>query len=141
VVGTLPENVVLLNALPDAAALSQVEALWIAGLARAEAAAFATLAREQRVLLNVEDVPALCDFHSVAEVRRGDLLIGISTGGKSPGLAARVRRWIEGAFGPEWAERTAEIARQRDEWRARGASIPELACLTDETIATAGWMP
>lgn len=122
-------------------ALRGVAALWIVGLPETEAAPLAAHARALGVLVNVEDVPALCDFHSVAEVRRGDLLIGISTGGRSPGLAARVRRWIAGVFGPEWAERTQAIGEQRAEWRAQGAAVPDLAWLTDAAIQDAGWLP
>ena len=76
--------------LPGPADLAELRAIWIVGLPDDEAAALATRARMARVLVNVEDRPALCDFHSVAEVRRGDLLLTVSTGGASPGLAARI---------------------------------------------------
>jgi precorrin-2 dehydrogenase / sirohydrochlorin ferrochelatase len=52
--------------------------------------------------VNVADRPALCDFYVPATVRRGDLLIAISTSGKSPALAARARRTLEREFGPEY---------------------------------------
>ena len=84
-----------------------MRALWIVGLPDDEAAELAALARSERVLVNVEDRPALCDFHSVAEVRRGDLLLTVSTGGASPGLAARIRARLAAEFGPEWADRLA----------------------------------
>ena len=87
-----------------------MRALWIVGLPDDEAAALAALARSERVLVNVEDRPALCDFHSVAEVRRGDLLLTVSTGGASPGLAARIRARLAADFGPEWAERARPAA-------------------------------
>ena len=79
----------------------------------------AALARSERVLVNVEDRPALCDFHSVAEVRRGDLLLTVSTGGASPGLAARIRARLAAEFGPEWAERVALLRGHRAAWRQR----------------------
>lgn len=137
-IGTLPENVILRDRLPDAGALSGLAALWIAGLPRTEAEPLAAAARAARVLVNVEDVPALCDFHSVAEVRRGDLLIGVSTGGRSPGLAARLRRWIDTALEPEWAARTAALGAQRAAWRAQGAS--DLAVRTEALLEAAGWL-
>jgi len=140
-IGAVPGNVVLRDGLPDAVALSDLSALWIAGLPAEEAARLARLARVLRVLVNVEDAPALCDFHSVAEVRRGHLLIAISTGGRSPGLAALVRRWIAAAFGPEWAGRTEAIGAQRAAWRAEGASMAEVAERTEAAVEAARWMP
>jgi precorrin-2 dehydrogenase / sirohydrochlorin ferrochelatase len=137
----LPRGVAVRPQLPAAGDLPGIRALWIAGLGEAEAAALAQLARQAGALVNVEDRPALCDFHSVAEVRRGDLLITVSTAGRSPGLAARIRARIAAAFGPEWAARTAALGERRQAWRARGASIRELARMTDEAIDAGGWMP
>lgn len=126
--------------LPDADALRALRLLWIVGLPDAEAAVLAQAARRAGVLVNVEDRPQLCDFHSVAEVRRGDLLLTVSTGGRSPGLAARIRARLGDEFGPEWAARVDAISRDRTEWRRQRRSIPELASLTDEAIDTAGWL-
>ena len=106
--------------LPGRPDLLALRALWIAGLPDDEAAQLAALARSERVLVNVEDRPALCDFHSVAEVRRGDLLLTVSTGGASPGLAARIRARLAAEFGPEWAERLALLRGQRAAWRRDG---------------------
>ncbi|MGQ9629024.1 MAG: precorrin-2 dehydrogenase/sirohydrochlorin ferrochelatase family protein [bacterium] len=64
--------------------------------------AVAREARERGALANVVDAPALCDFIAPAVVRRGDLVIGISTGGKSPALARKIREELEEAFGPEY---------------------------------------
>lgn len=127
--------------LPDTAALERLRLLWIAGLPDPEAAALAEAARRARVLVNVEDRPELCDFHNVASVRRGDLLLTVSTGGKSPGLAARIRQKLGAEFGPEWSERVAGIGRDRTRWRRQGRSIPQLAALTNATIDRAGWLP
>jgi siroheme synthase-like protein len=55
-------------------------------------------ALERRVLCNSVDEPARCDFYYPAVVRRGDLQIAISTGGKSPALAQRIRRELEVQF-------------------------------------------
>ena len=51
-------------------------------------AALAGRARAQGILVNVEDEPLLCDFHVPATVRRGDLLLTVSSAGRSPGLVA-----------------------------------------------------
>src|SRR6478672_4729876 len=51
--------------------------------------------RGRNVLVNtVDDVPH-CDFIAPAIVRRGDLTIAISTGGRAPALAARLRQRLE----------------------------------------------
>jgi siroheme synthase-like protein len=57
-------------------------------------------ARASRALVNTADQPSLCDFIMPAVVRRGDIAIAISTGGTSPGLAARLRRKISRLVGP-----------------------------------------
>jgi precorrin-2 dehydrogenase / sirohydrochlorin ferrochelatase len=65
--------------------------------------------RGRNVLVNtLDDVPH-CDFIAPAIVRRGDLSIAISTGGKAPVLAVRLRQKLEGEVGPEHA-RFLEIA-------------------------------
>lgn len=55
-------------------------------------------ARERGVLCNSVDEPERCDFFYPAVVRRGDLQIAISTAGKSPALAQRIRRELEQQF-------------------------------------------
>lgn len=126
--------------LPDAAALGDLRLLWIAGLPDATATALAGAARRERVLVNVEDRPELCDFHSVAEVRRGDLLLTVSTAGRSPGFAARIRARLGAEFGPEWAARLEAIGAERDRWRRQRRPMRELANLTDAAIDRAGWL-
>lgn len=61
-------------------------------------------ARRQRVLCNVVDDPPHCDFYYGSVVRRGALQIAISTAGKSPALAQRIRKILEEQFGPEYEE-------------------------------------
>lgn len=52
------------------------------------------LAASRKLLVNVADTPELCDFYLGSVVRKGDLKIGISTNGKSPTIAKRVREVI-----------------------------------------------
>ncbi len=126
--------------LPAAAELANLHVLWIVDVEPTTAAALAELARSLRVLVNVEDVPAFCDFHSVAEVRRGDLLLTISTNGAAPGLAGSIRRALETCFGPEWGERVTEIAELRRGWRADGVAMPEAAKRIDRLVAERCWL-
>ena len=62
-----------------------------------------TVAREARaggILVNVADTPDLCDFYLGSVLRRGNLKIAISTNGKSPTIAKRLKEEI-GAMIPE----------------------------------------
>ena len=52
--------------------------------------------------VNVVDVPDLCTFIVPAVVEQGDLTIAISTSGKSPAMAKRIRKEMEKHFGPEY---------------------------------------
>lgn len=130
----------LRRTLPDTAALADLHVLYIADLAAEQARALAKRARDARVLVNVEDVPTLCNFHSVAEVRRGDLLLTVSTTGAAPGLAGVIRRHLEGRFGVEWAERVAEIRALRREWQAKRVPAPETARRIASLVEKRGWL-
>jgi precorrin-2 dehydrogenase/sirohydrochlorin ferrochelatase len=55
------------------------------------------------MLVNVVDVPPLCNFILPAIVRSGPLAIAISTAGASPALAKRMKREIAEAFGEPYA--------------------------------------
>jgi|SRR6185295_4546602 len=60
--------------------------------------------RERNVLVNtVDDVPH-CDFIAPAVLRRGDLAVAISTHGKAPALAVRLRQRLEAELGKEHAQ-------------------------------------
>lgn len=60
-------------------------------------------ARRRGVLVNtVDDVPH-CDFIAPSLLRRGDLSIAISTGGRAPALAVRLRQKLEREIGDEHA--------------------------------------
>jgi precorrin-2 dehydrogenase len=60
--------------------------------------------RWRKVLVNVMDDIPHCDFAAPALVRRGDLAIAISTGGRSPALARRLREELSRQFDPRWEE-------------------------------------
>jgi len=52
------------------------------------------LAKEKKLLVNVADTPDLCDFYLGSIVQKGDLKIAISTNGKSPTIAKRMREQL-----------------------------------------------
>jgi siroheme synthase-like protein len=72
-------------------------------------------AERRAMLVNVVDVPPLCNFILPAIVRSGPLAIAISTAGASPALAKRMKREIEGRFGEEYA-RLAVILNDARGW-------------------------
>lgn len=50
--------------------------------------------RKRHLLTNVADTPDLCDFYLCSIVKKGDMKIGVSTNGKSPTLAKRMREYL-----------------------------------------------
>jgi precorrin-2 dehydrogenase/sirohydrochlorin ferrochelatase len=130
----------LFRHMPEAAEIAGLHALWVVDVDADVGAGLAVLARGQNVLVNFEDRPEFCDFHSVAEVRRGDFLLTVSTGGAAPGLAGSVRRRLENCFGPEWDERVAQVKAKRAEWRAAGVAMPEAARRIEAMVAEGCWL-
>jgi len=72
-------------------------------------------AEKRAMLVNVVDVPPLCNFILPAIWRQGPLAVAISTAGASPALAKRMKREIETMFGPAYA-RFAEILNDYRGW-------------------------
>lgn len=107
-------------------------------------------ARDHNILLNtVDDVPH-CNFIAPAIVRRGDLSIAISTGGKAPVLAVRLRQRLEQEVGEEHARflalagaareplahRQPDFATRRELWyRLVDSDVLDLLRQGDETAA------
>ena len=72
-------------------------------------------AEQRAMLVNIVDVPPLCNFILPAIVRTGPLAIAISTAGASPALAKRMKREIADMFGSEYA-RLAELLNDARGW-------------------------
>ena len=83
---------------------------------------FSAEAEERRIFANVEDVVDRCSFIAPAIVRRGDLVIAISTSGRAPALAVRIRQRLEQELGPEYGP-LLELAGRLREPLAR--AVPE----------------
>ncbi len=60
-------------------------------------------ARAARRLVNVVDVPELCNFYVPSVLRRGDLQVAVSTAGASPSLAKKIRERLEEQFPDNYA--------------------------------------
>lgn len=61
-------------------------------------------AKKRKILINAADKPALCDFYLGSIVQKGDLKIAISTNGKSPTMAKRVKETLNDVFPEETQE-------------------------------------
>jgi precorrin-2 dehydrogenase/sirohydrochlorin ferrochelatase len=72
-------------------------------------------AERRAMLVNVVDVPPLCNFILPAIVRSGPLAIAISTAGASPALAKRMKREVSELFGEDYA-RLAVILNESRGW-------------------------
>ena len=81
-------------------------------------------AMERGILINVVDVPKLSNFIVPSYLRRGDVAIAVSTGGKSPALARKIRSVLENSFGDEYAALALLLDEVRSELKEREASVP-----------------
>lgn len=59
-------------------------------------------AEQRRIFMNVVDKTEYCSFITPAIVRRGDLVLTVSTSGVLPALARKIREDLEKIFGPEY---------------------------------------
>lgn len=130
----------LIERLPNAADLAGSRVVFIADLPPEEVGDLATAAAIAGALVNVEDQKGWCDFHSPSIVRRGDLLLSVSTNGQSPALARHIRMMLEALFPAVWAERVAELGRLRRRLRAHGLAA-EVGRATETLLANRAWLP
>jgi len=80
-------------------------------------------ARARKIpVLAVDDVPN-CDFIAPAIVRRGDVVIAISTGGRSPAMARRVREHLDRTLPAWWGDLLDVAAATRQDLRQTGATL------------------
>jgi precorrin-2 dehydrogenase/sirohydrochlorin ferrochelatase len=82
----------------------------------------ASKAKARGILVNSVDQPQDCTFIMPSIVRVGDLQIAISTGGKSPALAKKIRGDLESIFGPEYGSFIELLGLLRRELISKGKS-------------------
>ncbi|MFZ5898638.1 MAG: precorrin-2 dehydrogenase/sirohydrochlorin ferrochelatase family protein [Bacillota bacterium] len=94
----------------------------------------------ERVLVNAVDDPANCNFYVPATVRRGDLILAVSTAGKSPLLARKIREELESLYGNVYADfldylgaKRAEIIRESPDNETKAGLLE--SCLSDEVMS------
>lgn len=80
-------------------------------------------AREKKILVNVVDDPEQSAFIAPSYLRRGALTIAVSTAGKSPALARKIRTRLEKDFGDEYASLALVICEIRTELRRQGIKV------------------
>jgi siroheme synthase-like protein len=79
----------------------------------------------RRVWVNAADDPANCSFTLMSVIRRGDVVVTVGTGGRSPALAAWLRARLEAELGPEYETLLGLLSEAREELRAAGKSSEE----------------
>jgi len=62
-----------------------------------------THAEARNLLCNIADRPSVCNFILPSIIQRGDLVLAISTSGKSPAFAKKLRQDLESQFGEPYA--------------------------------------
>jgi precorrin-2 dehydrogenase / sirohydrochlorin ferrochelatase len=90
------------------------------------------LASAGRFLICAIDQPAFSDVYLVSTVRSGPISISISTGGRAPLLARRIRQSLERALGPQFSEFARNFARLRT--RLRELPRPERTRLLTQAL-------
>jgi precorrin-2 dehydrogenase len=78
------------------------------------------VAQERGLLVNAIDQPEDCNFIVPAIIRRGDLQIAVSTSGKSPALARKIRKELEHHFGEEYEKMLLLMGNVREWILSRG---------------------
>ena len=81
---------------------------------------------ERGIWINSADDPERCAFTLPAVVRRGDLMVTVSTGGNSPALSSWMRQKLEALVGPEFEEVVTELAQERVLIHADGRSTEDI---------------
>jgi precorrin-2 dehydrogenase/sirohydrochlorin ferrochelatase len=91
-------------------------------------------ARDKGILVNIVDDPDKCDFVLPSLLKQGDLLIAISTGGKSPALAKKLREEMEQLFGTEYQTLLEVMGQLREKLVVKGRSSDENRRLFEEVV-------
>lgn len=80
-------------------------------------------AKGKAVLVNVADDPENSDFIVPSYMRRGDMTIAVSTTGRSPALARKIRTRLEKELGDEYASLVRLIGEVRAEVKRQGIKV------------------
>jgi siroheme synthase-like protein len=107
----------------DEADLEDAHLVIAATADRAVNAHVAAAARQRGLPAMAVDDPTNCDFIAPAVVRRGDVVVAVSTNGRSPAVARRTRDRLEQSLPPYWGSLLDAAAEARERLRGRCASV------------------
>lgn len=93
-----------------------------------------TLCRERGILVNAVDDPPHCDFYVPALIRRGSLTLAISTEGKSPAFARKLRRELEEIITDDYGKFVEILGAQREYIKENIADIEERKALFEKLV-------
>ncbi len=79
--------------------------------------------QEKGVLINIADDLENSNFIIPSVLQRGDVLIAVSTSGRSPALARKIRTELEQSYGADYASLALLLSEVRSELRGRGVQI------------------
>jgi precorrin-2 dehydrogenase/sirohydrochlorin ferrochelatase len=82
-------------------------------------------AHDRRILVNTVDEPERCDFIMPSVIRRDDLIVAVSTSGKSPAFAAWLQRKLAEWITPEFGRAAALLGSVRKDVRQRFETVAE----------------
>ena len=107
---------------------SDLDDAWLATAATDDAAvnhAVFEAGAERRVWVNAADDPDNCSFTLMSVIRRGDLVVTIGTGGRSPALAAWLKQRFADELSPEYETLLELLSEEREAMRADGRSTED----------------
>lgn len=93
---------------------------------------------KKKIFLNIVDIPDYCSFIVPSIIKRGDLILAISTSGKSPALAKVLRKSLEKKFQRNWDVILNNLAKERKKILKLKISAKEkkqrLTTIAEETV-------
>jgi siroheme synthase-like protein len=95
-------------------------------------------AEDQQIFVNAVDDPPNCSAYLMAQVRRGPVVVSISTSGASPAMASFLRRRLDAALEPALGEVALLLSGVRGELAAQGRTtegLPWATVIDDDLIA------
>ncbi len=93
----------------------------------------------RKIWCNVVDVPELCNFYMPSILRRGDLVIAVSTSGNSPALARRVRLFLESIIGDEFGVLVRLLSEMKGEMRRTLKTVEQRRKFIDRVWSSNIW--
>jgi siroheme synthase-like protein len=107
---------------------SDLDGAWLATAATDDPAvnhAVFEAGAERRVWVNAADDPDNCSFTLMSVIRRGDLVVTVGTGGRSPALAAWLKERFSAELGPEYETLLELLSEAREAVQADGRSTED----------------